>query len=206
MSAVRATQDRPTLTSLRVLCYKLPTMNFITKLKKKSKSKKAKTIKKKLVTASEIFLAGGLLTAGGNLVDSITGEDSSSTQISAGEVNWVNDQTRSLFEIKTNQRDTTSAFPWGILGYILLGLGMILLAIPAIRLLRWIRVSCRGGNDSIHEDKEIEEPATMRDAVKYHPEPEERLEYDSSQSRPSLSQRQLMLEQETRANTNMPVM
>ena len=145
MSAVRATQDRPTLTSLRVLCYKLPTMYFITKLKKKSKSKKAKTIKKKLVTASEIFLAGGLLTAGGNLVDSITGEDSSSTQISAGEVNWVNDQTRSLFEIKTNQRDTTSAFPWGILGYILLGLGMTLLAIPAIRLLRWIRVSCMGG-------------------------------------------------------------
>ena len=206
MSAVRATQERPTPTSLRVLCYKLPTMNFITKLTKKSKSKKAKTIKKKLVTAGEIFLASGLLTTGGNLVDSITGEDSSSTQISAGEVNWVNDQTRSLFEIKTNQRDTTSAFPWGILGYILLGLGMILLAIPAIRLLRWIRVSCKGGNDSIHEDKEIEEPATMRDAVKYRPEPEERLEYDSSQSRPSLSQRQLMLEQEARTNIKMTVM
>ena len=97
MSAVRATQDRPTLTSLRVLGCKSPTMNFITKLKKKSKSKKAKTVKKKLVTAGELFVTGGLLTAGGNLVDSITGEDSSSTQISAGEVNWVNDQTRSLF-------------------------------------------------------------------------------------------------------------
>ena len=181
-------------------------MNFLTKLKKKSKSKKAKTVKKKLVTAGELFVTGGLLTAGGNLVDSITGEDSSSTQISAGEVNWVNDQTRSLFEIKTNQRDTTSSFPWGILGYVLLGLGMTLMAIPAIRLKRWIRVSCGGGNDSIHEDKEIEEPATMRDAVKYHPESEEKLEYDSSQSRPSLSQRQLMLEQEARTSTNMPVM
>ncbi len=206
ISAVRATQDRPTLTSLHVLGYKIPTMNFLTKLKKKSKSKKAKTFKKKLVTAGELFVAGGLLTASGNLVDSITGEDSSTTQISAGKVNWVNDQTRSLFEIKTNQRDTTSSFPWGILGYVLLGLGMTLMAIPAIRLIRWIRVSCGGGNDSIHEDKEIEEPATTRDAVKYHPEPEERLEYDSSQSRPSLSQRQLMLEQEARVNTNMPVM
>ena len=184
----------------------ITTMNFLTKLKKKSKGKKVKKVKDKLVTAGEFFIAGGLLTAGGNLVDSITGEDSSSTQISAGEVNWVNDQTRSLFEIKTNQRDTTSAFPWGILGYVLLGLGMTLMAIPAIRLIRWIRVSCGGGNDSIHEDKEIEEPATMRDAVKYHPEPEERLEYDSSQSRPSLSQRQLMLEQEARVNINMPVM
>ena len=95
------------------LAVKIPTMNFYTKLKKKSKSKKAKTLKKKLVTAGELFVAGGLLTAGGNLVDSITGEDSSSTQISASEVNWVNDQTRSLFEIKTNQRDTTSSFPWG---------------------------------------------------------------------------------------------
>ena len=206
MSAVRATQDRPTLTSLRVLGCQLPTMNFFTKLKKKSKGKKVKKVKDKLVTASKFFIAGGLLTAGGNLVDSITGEDSSSTMISADEVNWVNDQTRSLFEIKTNQRDTTSAFPWGILGYILLGLGMTLMMIPAIRLIRWIRVSCGGGNNSIHEDKEMEELATMRDAVKYHPEPEERLEYDSSQSRPSLSQRQLMLEQEARANINMPVM
>ena len=220
MSAVRATQDRPTLTSLRVLGCQLPTMNFITKLKKKSKSKKAKKVKDKLVTAGELFIAGGLLTAGGNLVDSITGEDSSSTMISADEVNWVNDQTRSLIEVKTNQRDTTSAFPWGILGYILLGLGMTLMIFPAIRLIRWIKVSCGGGNDSIHEDKETEEPASMKDAVKYHPEAGEKLEYDSYQSRPSLSQRlendstqsrpslsmrQLMLEQEARANTNTPV-
>ena len=146
-------------------------MNFYTKLKKKSKGKKAKTFKKKLVTASELFIAGGLLTAGGNLVDSITGEDSSSTQISAGEVNWVNDQTRALIEVKTNQGDSISSFPWGILGYILLGLGMTLMAIPAIRLIRWIRTSCGGGNDSIHEDKDIEEPTTTRNSMKYHPDP-----------------------------------
>ena len=181
-------------------------MNFYTKLKKKSKGKKAKTFKKKLVTAGELFIAGGLLTAGGNLVDSITGEDSSSTQISAGEVNWVNDQTRSLFEIKTNQRDSTSSFPWGILGYILLGLGMTLMAIPAIRLIRWIRASCGGGNDSIHEEKDIEEPTTVRNSVKYHSDPEERLELGSSQPMPSLSQRQLMLEQEARTNIKNPVM
>ena len=181
-------------------------MNFYTKLKKKSKSKKAKTFKKKLVTTGELFVAGGLLTAGGNLVDSITGEDSSSTQISAGEVNWVNDQTRSLIEVKTNQRDSTSSFPWGILGYILLGLGMTLMAIPAIRLIRWIRASCGGGNDSIHEEKDIEEPTTARNSVKYHPDPEERLEFGSSQPMPSLSQRQLMLEQEARTNIKNPVM
>ena len=181
-------------------------MNFYKNMKKKSKSKKAKNFKKKLVTAGELFVAGGLLTAGGNLVDSITGEDSSSTQISAGEVNWVNDQTKALFEIKTNQRDSTSSFPWGILGYILLGLGLTLMAIPAIRLIRWIRVSCGGGNDSIHEEEDKEEPTTAMNSVKYHPSPEERLEYESSQPRPSLSQRQLMLEQEARSNIKMPVM
>ena len=121
------------------------------------------------------FIAGGLLTAGGNLVDSITGEDSSSTQISAGEVNWVEDKTRALFEIKTNQRDSTSSLPLGILGYILLGLGMTLMAIPAIRLIRWIKASCGGGNDSNHEERDFEEPTTARNSVKYHPDPEERL-------------------------------
>ena len=187
------------------MAVKIQNMNFFTKLKKKSKGKKAKAVKKKLVTASELFIAGGLLTAGGNLVDSIT-EDSSATQISAGEVNWVEDKTRALFEIKTNQRDSNSSFPWGILGYILLGLGMILMAIPALRLIRWIKNSCGGGNDSIHEEKDIEEPSTARYPVKYHPDPEERLEYGSSQPMPSLSQRQLMLEQEARTNIKDPVM
>ena len=184
----------------------ITTMNFFTKLKKKSKGKKVKKVKDKLVTAGEFFIAGGLLTAGGNLVDSITGEDSSSTQISAGEVNWVNDQTRSLFEIKTNQRDTTSAFPWGILGYILLGLGMTLMIFPAIRLIRWIKVSCGSGNDSIHEEKDIEEPSTKMNQVKYHPDPEERLKYGSCQPIPSLSQKMKMLEQEARSNIKDSVM
>ena len=187
------------------MAVKIQNMNFFTKLKKKSKGKKAKAVKKKLVTTSELFIAGGLLTVGRNLADSIT-EDSSATQISAGEVDWVEDKTKALFKIKTNQRDSISSFPWGILGYIMLGLGMILMAIPALRLIRWIRNSCGGGNDSIHEEKDIEEPSTARNPVKYHPDPEERLEYGSSQPMPSLSQRQLMLEQEARTNIKDPVM
>merc|ERR1712082_491462 len=132
MSAVRANPGQAHTHQSSSSWLHTTMMNFFTKLKKKSKSKKAKKVKDKLVTAGELFIASWLLTAGGNLVDSITGEDSSSTQISAGEVNWVNDQTRALFEIKTNQRDNTYSFPWGILGYILLGLGMTLMVIPAI--------------------------------------------------------------------------
>ena len=180
-------------------------MNFFTKLKNKKKGKKTKAAKKKLMTASELFIAGGLWTAGGNLVDSIT-EDSSATQISANKVNYVEDKTKALLEIKTNQRDLILSFPWGILGYILLGLGMILMAIPALRLIRWIRTSCGGGNDSIREEKDIEEPSTTMNPVKYRPDPEERLEYGSSQPIPSLSQRQLMLEQEARTHIKDPVM
>ena len=182
------------------MAVKIPIMNFYTKLKKKSKGKKAKTFKKKLVTTGELFIAGSLLTAGGNLVDSITGDDSSSPQISAGEVNWVEDKTRALFEIKTSQRDSSSSsFPWGIC------LGMTLMAIPAIRLIRWIKASCGGGNDSNHEEKDFKEPTTARNSVKYHPDPEERLEYGSSQPMPSLSKRQIMLEQETRTNIKDPI-
>ena len=97
-----------------ILAVKISSMNFITKLKKKSKGKKAKIVKKKLVTAGELFIAGGLLTAGGNLVDSISGDDSSSPQISTGEVNLIEDKTKALFEIKTNQHDSSSSFfPWG---------------------------------------------------------------------------------------------
>ena len=179
-------------------------MNFITKLKKKAKGKKAKTVKKKLLTAGELFIAGGLLTAGGNLVDSISGDDSRSPQISAGEVNWIEDKTKALFEIKTNQHNCTSS-SWVIKGYVLLGLGMILVAIPAIRLIRWIKASCGGGNDSHkHEERDFEEPTTARNSVKYYPDPEERLEYDS-QPIPSMSQRQMMLEQETRTNIKDPI-
>ena len=120
------------------------------KMRKKKKGKKTKAVKKKIITAGELFIAGGLWTAGGNIVDAIT-EDSSATQISANEVNYVEDKTKALLEIKTNQRDSISTFPWYILGYILLGLGMILMAIPALRLLRWIRASC--GSGSLQEEE-----------------------------------------------------
>ena len=97
------------------MALKIPSMNFYTKLRKKSKEKKgnkAKMIKKKLMTAGKLFIASGLLTAGGNLVDSITGDDSSSPQISAGEVNWIEDKTKALFKIKTNAHDSSSSsFP-----------------------------------------------------------------------------------------------
>ena len=45
---------------LAFLAVKRQTMNFFTKLKKKSKGKKAKAAKKKLMTTGEIFIAGGL--------------------------------------------------------------------------------------------------------------------------------------------------
>ena len=198
MSAVRAgTSGMSTHQSPTSWIVKRSSMNFITKLKKKAKGKKAKTVKKKLVTA------GGLLTAGGNLVNSISGDDSSSPQISAGEVNWIEDKTKALFEIKTNQHDSTYS-SWGIIGYILIGLGMILVAIPTIRLIRWIKASCGGGNEGhTHEEEDFKEPTTMRNSVKYYPNSEERLKYDS-QPMPSMSKRQEMLEQETRTNTRDP--
>ena len=206
MSAVRAgTSGSSTHQSPTSWIRKRSRMNFIMKLKKKAKGKKAKTVKKKLVTAGELFITGGLLTAGGNLVDSLSGDDSSSPQISAGEVNWIEDKTKALFEIKTNQHDSTSS-SWGIIGYVLIGLGMILVAIPTIRLVKWIRASCGGGNEGhTHEEEEYKEPTTMRNSVKYYPDPEERLEFGSSQPIPSLSQRQLMLEQEARTNIKNPV-
>ena len=186
-------------------------MNYFTKLKQKAKGKKAKerkeTLKKKIVTAGELFLAGALLTAGGNMVDSLSG-DSSSPQISAGEVNWIEDKTKALIEFKTNQHDSTSS-SWGVIGYVLIGLGMILVAIPTIRLIRWIRASCGGGNEGHTPDeeeyKESKEPVIIRNSVKYCPNSEDRvrLEYDS-QPMPSMSKRQEMLEKETRANTRDP--
>ena len=179
-------------------------MNFFTKMKKKKKGKKTKAAKKKLVTAGELFIAGGLWTAGGNIVDAIT-EDSSATQISANEVNYVEDKTKALLEIKTNQRDSISTFPWYILGYILLGLGMILMAIPALRLLRWIRASCGSGNDSLQEKENTEEPSATMNKVKYHPDPEDKLEFGHSQPKTSLSQKMKMLEQEAKLSMENPV-
>ena len=100
MSAVRAgTSGSSTHQSLTYWITKRPKMNFIMKLRKKAKGKKAKTVKKKIVTAGELFIAGVLLTAGGNMVNSLSG-DSSLPQISAGEVNWIEDKTKVLIEFK----------------------------------------------------------------------------------------------------------
>merc|ERR1712034_146411 len=98
-------------------------MNFFKRRKNKKKGKKTKLMQKKIVSAGELVIAGGLWTAGGNIVDAIT-EDSRATQIQANEVNYVEDKTKALLEIKTNQRDSISQFPWYILGYILLGLDL----------------------------------------------------------------------------------
>ena len=182
-------------------------MNYFKKLKKKVKGKKAETLQKKNVTTGELFIAGALLTTGGNMVNSLSG-DSSSPQISAGEVNWIEDKTKALIEFKTNQHDSTSS-SWGVIGYVLIGLGMVLVAIPTIRLIKWIRASCGGGNEGHKPDeekyKETKKPVVIRNSVKYSPTSEDRvrLEYDS-QPMPSMSKRQEMLEQETRTNTRDP--
>ena len=177
-------------------------MNYFKKM-----NKKAETLKKKIVTAGELFIAGALLTTGGNMVDSLSG-DSSSPQISACEVNWIEDKTKALIEFKTNQHDSDSS-SWGVICYVLIGLGMVLLAIPTIRLIRWIRASCGGINGSHTTDeeeyKETREPVVIKNLVKYSPTSEDRvrLEYDS-QLMPSMSKRQEQLEQEMRANTRDP--
>ena len=98
MSAVRAARTDPHPPVSTFLPVKRETMNFFTKMKNKKKGRKTKAAKKKLMTAGELFIAGGLWTAGGNIVDSIT-EDSSATQISAKEVNYVEEKTKALLEI-----------------------------------------------------------------------------------------------------------
>ena len=175
-------------------------MNFFRRVKNKNKGKKgkrSKAVKKKIITAGELFLAGGLLTAGGNIVDSIT-EDSSATQIQANEVNYVEDKTRSLLEIKTNQRDSISQFPWYILGYILLGLGALLLAYPALRLIRWIRASC--GSDGHQEGDNIE-----KTSAKHHHDHDEELEFGQS-PKISLSDKMKMMEREAETSIDKTVM
>ena len=175
-------------------------MNFFRRRKNKNKEKKgkrSKAVKKKIVTAGELFLAGGLWTAGGNIVDSIT-EDSSATQIQANEVNYVEDKTRSLLEIKTNQRDSISQFPWYILGYILLGLGALLLAYPALRLIRWIRASC--GSDSHQEGDN-----SRKTSAKHHPDHDEELELGQT-PKMSLSDKLKMMEIEAETSMDKTVM
>ena len=170
-------------------------MNFFKGRKKKRGKKAKKILKKKVITGAELVIAGGLWTAGGNIVDAIT-EDSSATQIQANEVNYVEDKTRALLEIKTNQRDSISQFPWYIIGYILLGLGGILLAIPALRLLRWIRRSC--GSSSL-----LEEDDSKTAAVKYHPDRDEELDFGQSPNA-SVSQNVMKKEQEEETSMKYP--
>ena len=146
-------------------------MNFF-KGRKKKRGKKTKLVKKKIQTGIELIMAGGLWTAGGNIVDAIT-EDSSATQIQANEVNYIEDKTRALLEFKTNQHDSISQFPWYIIGYVLLGLGGIFMAYPALRLLRWFRRSC--GSSSL-----LEEDDSKTAAVKYHPDRDEELDFGQS--------------------------
>merc|ERR1711873_297542 len=112
-------------------------MNFFRrKGRKKKRGKKTKLVKKKIQTGVELIMAGGLWTAGWNIVDAIT-EDSSATQIQAQEVNYIEDKTRALLEFKTNQHDSINQSNWWyIIGYILLGLGGLLMAYPALLLLR----------------------------------------------------------------------
>ena len=157
-------------------------MNLYTKRKKKMKGKKTKALKKKIITAGEIFAAGALLTAGGNMVDNLS--EDSSPQISASEVNWIQDQGKALFEIKTFQRD--SGFTaWGARRYIMLALGMILLAIPTIKFIHWIRKSCRGRSGTHTTDEEESEdnrePVVIHNSVQYSPSSEDtvRTAYDS---------------------------
>ena len=179
-------------------------MNLYTKMKKKMKGKKTKALKKKIVTVDEIFIAGALLTAGGNMVDNLS-EDSSSPQISAGEVNWIQVQGKALIEFKTNQRDSGFS-TWGATGYIMIGLGMILLAIPTIKFIQWIKKSCGGGNGSHTTDEEESEdnrePVIIHNSVKYCPSSEDtvRLDYDSKPTT-SMARMQEQLEQEMRNNT-----
>ena len=127
-------------------------MNLYTKMKKKMKGKKTKALKKKIITVGEIFVTGALLTASGNMVDNLS--EDSSPQISASEVNWIQDQGKALIEFKTNQRDSGFS-AWGASGYIMIALGMILLAIPTIKFIQWIRKSC-GGRNGTHTTNEEE--------------------------------------------------
>ena len=168
------------------------------------KGKKTKALKKKIITAGEIFVAGALLTAGGNMVDNLS--EDSSPQISAGEVNWIQDQGKALIEFKTNQRDSGFS-AWGKSIYIMIALRMILLAIPTIKFIQWIKKSWRGGNGSHTTDEEESEdnrePVVIHNSVKYRPSSEDivRLDYDSKPTT-SMARMQEQLEHEMRINTS----
>ena len=93
-------------------------MNPYSRMKKKWQKNK-KTIKKKVVTAAELFAASTLLTAGGNMVDKLS--EDSSPHITASEVTWNQDQGKALFEIKQSKEtpesldggsEDTLCWPW----------------------------------------------------------------------------------------------
>ena len=191
----RQLQDSPTSTSHHSPVSHAVTMNFFKRRKNKKKGKKTKAVQKKIISAGELVIAGGLWTAGGNIVDAIT-EDSRATQIQAHEVNYVEDKSRSLLEVKSNQRDSVSQFPWYILGYVLLGLGGLLLAIPALRFLRWIRRSC-GSSSFLEEDDSRDD--SKRAAVKHHPDHDEENDFGQF-PKASLSDKMKMLEKEAKTS------
>ena len=116
------------------------------------------------------------------MVDKLS--EDSSPQITASEVTWTQDQGKALFEIKTVQRDSGLS-GWGASRYIMLALGMILLAIPAIKAIQWIKKSCRGGSGThtINEEESEDniEPVVRHNSVKYSPSSEDtvRTAYDS---------------------------
>ena len=164
MSAVRAVTTGSLHTSLRYPGHhSVCDMNLYSKMKKKLEKNK-KNIKKKIITAGELFTAGALLTAGGNMVDKLS--EDSSPQITASEVTWTQDQGKALFEIKTVQRDSGLS-GWGASGYIMLALGMILLAIPAIKAIQWIRRSC-GGDSRTHSINKEEAEDKIESVVRYN--------------------------------------
>ena len=83
---------------------------------------------------------------------------------------------------------------------------MILLAIPTIKFIQWIKKSCGGGNGSHTTDEEESEdnrePFVIHNLVKYYPSSEDtvRLDYDSKPTT-SMARMQEQLEQEMRNNT-----
>ena len=117
------------------------------------------------MTAVELVAAGALLTAGGNIVDKLS--EDTAPKISASEVTWNQDQGAALFKIETLQRDSGTS-SWIIGGYIMLALGMILLALPALRAIKWVIKSC-GGCTRAHslDDEESEDKKEHKTKGKY---------------------------------------
>ena len=105
-----------------------------------------------------------------------------------------------MFEIKTVQRDSGIS-NWVIGGYIVLALGMIILAIPVIKAIQWIIKSCGDRTRTYSTDKEDVEdkkkPNGKYSAVMYTPSPVETYAafYDSKPST-SIAQLQEKLENE----------